>query len=72
MDTIAELFDKLSIVNCKIFKLEDIKRDPQATDKVIANATRQTNILNGQRSDLKNQINEYFGGQKEIKLYYGR
>lgn len=71
MDTIADLFDKLSIVNTKIFKLEDVKRNPNATDKAIADATRATNILNQQRSELKQEINEFFGqgAKKEIKSY---
>jgi len=70
MDTIAELFDKLTIVNLKIFKYEDIKRMPCVPDKDIADATRATNILNTQRGQLKNEINEFFkSGTSEVKSY---
>ena len=70
METLGDLIDKLSIVNIKIFKYEDIKRMPGAPDKDIADATRATNILNTQRVQLKNEINEMMGNQSiEIKSY---
>jgi hypothetical protein len=37
---------------------EDIKRDLSATDKQIADATRLTNIVNSQRNDLIQEIDE--------------
>lgn len=57
-DTIGALIDKLTIVNLKIFKAEDLKRDPNATDKEISDATKSTNILNGCRNDLIQEIDE--------------
>ena len=50
--TIGQLIDELSIVNIKIWMAEDVKRDKDATDKQIADATRKTNIANQQRNDL--------------------
>ena len=58
MDTIGNLIDKLTIVNIRIWMAEDIKRDPNASDKQIADATRVTNIANSQRNDLIQEIDE--------------
>lgn len=58
METIGNLIDKLTIANIRIWMAEDIKRDPTATDKQIADATRITNIVNVQRTDLIQEIDE--------------
>ena len=58
MDTVGNLIDKLSIVNLRIWMAEDIKRNPNATDKQLADATRLTNICNSQRNDLIQEIDE--------------
>jgi predicted lactoylglutathione lyase len=58
MDTIGNLIDKLSIVNLRIWMAEDIKRDPNATDKKISDSTRLTNVCNSQRNDLIQEIDE--------------
>jgi hypothetical protein len=58
METIGNLIDKLTIVNIRIWMSEDIKRDPDASDEKIANATRLTNIANLQRNDLIQEIDE--------------
>lgn len=55
--TIGELCDKLSIVNIKIFMLENIKRDQSADDKAVADATRKTNELNVERNAIIESIN---------------
>ena len=57
-ETLGNLIDKLTIANLKIWMCEDIKRDPNATDKQIADATRKTNIINQQRNDLIQEIDE--------------
>jgi len=57
MDTFGNLIDKLTIVNLKIWNLEDIKRDSK-NDKEIADATKKTNILNQQRTDLIQELDE--------------
>ena len=70
--TIGSLIDKISICNIKIFMLEDVKRNPDATDKEIADATRKTNLLNSERNALIDAIdvnlNELSAGKKQ-KLY---
>lgn len=58
MDTIGSLIDKLSVCNIKIWFAEDQKRNKEATDKQIADATRLTNITNQQRNDLIQEIDE--------------
>jgi len=58
MDTIGNLIDKLTIVNLRIWMAEDIKRNKNATDKEIADATRITNAANQQRNDLIQEIDE--------------
>jgi hypothetical protein len=58
METIANLIDKLTITNTRIWMAEDIKRDKNATDKQIADATRVTNVANSMRTDLIQEIDE--------------
>ena len=50
--TIGNLVDQLSIVNIRIWMLEDVKRGSKASDKDIAEATRKTNALNTHRNML--------------------
>lgn len=70
--TIGNLIDQLSIVNMKIWKQEDVKRSSN-DDKQIADACRKTNILNQQRNDLIESIDEALGekhyGQGSTKNY---
>lgn len=72
MITIGQLCDKLSIVNIKIFFLENTKRDPNASDGEIAEATKKTNSLNSERNAIIDQIdiqcNELANGTKQ-KLF---
>jgi len=58
METIGNLIDKLSVVNIRIWMAEDIKRNKEASDKEIADATRITNVANSQRNDLIQEIDE--------------
>ncbi len=72
MDTIGNLIDKLTIVNLKIWKFEDVKRSSDK-DSIIADATRKTNVLNEQRNDLIQEIDEFVlglvDGSKTMKTY---
>jgi hypothetical protein len=72
-DTIANLIDKLTICNIKIFVAEDIKRDPGASDKEIADATKKTNTLNSLRNFLMEEIdlelNKLIETQQPQKLF---
>ena len=58
MDTVGNLIDKLTIANIRIWMAEDIKRDKNASDKQIADATRVTNVVNSlvQKSGLNPQL----------------
>ena len=71
-ETIGNLFDKLTIVNLKIWRQEDIKRSSN-DDHEIAEATRKTNVLNQQRNDLVQEIDELINGlingTKKMKTY---
>jgi predicted lactoylglutathione lyase len=73
MDTIGNLIDKLTITNIRIWMAEDIKRDKNASDKQIADATRITNVANSMRTDLIQEIdeklNELIQTGKPQKLY---
>ena len=70
--TIGNLIDELTIANLRIWKAEDIKRDPKATDADLAKATKLTNKVNQQRNDLIQAIDEAMNdiaeGEKQ-KLY---
>ncbi|GAF92299.1 unnamed protein product [marine sediment metagenome] len=71
-ETVGNLIDKLTIVNLKIWKWEDVKRASDE-DGEIADATRKTNILNEQRNDLIQEIDELIlglvKGSKSMKIY---
>lgn len=73
MDTIGNLIDKLTIANIRIWMAEDIKRDKNATDKQIVDATRITNVVNTLRTDLIQEIdevlNEMIAAGRLQKLY---
>lgn len=73
MDTIGNLIDKLTITNIRIWMAEDKKRDPNASDKQIADATRVTNVANSLRTDLIQEIDEKLNEMVETgklqKLY---
>lgn len=56
--TIGNLVDQLTIANVRIWFAEDLKRNSDATDKQIADATRITNVVNQQRTDLIQAIDE--------------
>ena len=56
--SIGNLIDQLTVANTRIWMAEDIKRKPDATDKEIADATRITNVVNQQRNDLIQAIDE--------------
>ena len=71
--TIGNMIDQLSVTNLRIWNAEDVKRDKNASDKEIADATRVTNIANQQRNDLiqgiDEALNEMILTGKPQKLY---
>ena len=72
--TIGNLIDELTIANLRIWKAEDKKRDPNASDKEIADATRLTNKVNQQRNDLIQSIDEAMNeiANGKIQKLYGQ
>ena len=69
MDTFGNLIDKLTITNLKIWKFEDVKRDSN-DDKEIADATRKTNVLNQQRTDLIQEIDEMLINASKGNIFF--
>lgn len=65
--SIGNLIDQLSIVNIRIWMLEDICRDKNATDKQIADAKKKINICNQMRTDFIAALDK--SKQGEIKMY---
>ncbi len=62
--SIGELIDGLSIVNIKSFYLVDkVKRNKHTKEDA-----RKIQVLNKQRNEFMNSINEYFGDREEIKV----
>ncbi len=55
---LADLIDRLCIVNLKIWHLEEAIRDNSKPDEEIGRLTRTLTPLNEQRATLKNRINE--------------
>lgn len=81
--TIGNLIDQLGIVNIKIFMLEDKKREANASDSEVADATRKTNVLNSHRNNLIEAIDvgmneiakgnqQKLFGQGSTKTYGGK
>lgn len=63
--TIGELVDELSIINIKIYMLEDnVEKHLNTIEEDWAK-----HDLIKRRSLLKSAINEYFGDKPEIKIY---
>lgn len=67
--TIGQMIDQLSILNIKIFMLENVKRDKEASDEVIADATKKTNAMNVQRNlyieSIDEALNDIAMGEKQ-------
>lgn len=81
METFGSLIDKLTIVNIKLYHQEDIAHDPEASDSVVANAKRRIDVLNLQRNQLIQEIDELLrdvvAGNKSVPVVpqckdYGR
>ena len=70
--TLGNLVDQLSVINHRIWVLEDICRDKKSTNDDIANAKNKINICNQLRNDLIQSLDEGFNeiaeGKKQ-KLY---
>lgn len=61
-ETLGTLTDKLTIVNLKIWHMEDEARRKDVDDSHIANAKRKIDVLNQQRNDLMGEIDGWLRG----------
>jgi len=73
METLGSLVDKLSIMNLKLWHMEEVKHS-DASDKIIAGASRKIAVLNKQRNALIEEIDEMankgeFPIYKQVKMY---
>lgn len=57
METIGQLIDKLSIINIKIFHMQE-KMVNEKDDHIVANSTRSMMKLNTERSTLVAEIDQ--------------
>lgn len=72
MDNVADLIDKLSIVNVKLFFVCDKKANPDSLSKEeLVKLMKQDVSLCAERSRLKNEINKLLGSKvpEEVKNY---
>lgn len=59
METFGDLVDKLTICNIRLWHLEEIKHNPNASDREVADAARKIAVVNKQRNLLIDEINSY-------------
>lgn len=59
MQTLGDLIDRLTIANIRLWHLEDIKHDENASDSEVANAARKISVVNKERNMLIDEINQY-------------
>ena len=74
MQTIGSVIDQLTIANIKLWHLEDKRRDKSLSDKERLKAADIVSIVNGQRNNLIDEIDELlsegeFKTFKKYKLY---
>jgi len=72
-ETLGSLVDKLSVMNLKLWHQEEIKHRTSLEDSTIADAARKIGVLNKQRNDLIQEIDEMvvnIGNGKPPKVYY--
>ncbi len=69
--TIGEMIDRLSIVNIRLWHLQDIVAD-ETEASVVAKAAKDIERANAERAELRNAINSYFGDRIEAEKAYGR
>ncbi len=60
---IGEATDALAMKNIKLWHLEDMARDKEASDRVIADVKRKIDVTNQQRNDMIDRIDVLFAQQ---------
>jgi len=58
-ETLGSLIDKLTIANIRLWHLEDLRRDRRLSDAQRLAAADKIAIVNGERNDLMDEIDEY-------------
>jgi len=58
-ETLGSLVDKLTIANIRLWHLEDMRRDLSLPDARRLQAADQIAVVNGERNDLMDEIDEY-------------
>ena len=58
-ETLGSLVDKLTIANIRLWHLEDLRRDRSLPDAKRLEAADKIAIVNGERNDLMDEIDEY-------------
>jgi hypothetical protein len=67
---IAELIDRLIILNLKIWHLEEAIRDPDMSNEEVGKITRVLTTINEQGTAIKAEIDELVGaGLQDLKVY---
>lgn len=60
METLGSLIDKLSIANCRLWALEDRRRDRRLSDAERLEAADMVASVNAQRNSLIDEIDQLF------------
>jgi hypothetical protein len=69
-ETLGSLIDKLTIANIRLWHLEDVRRDRSLTDGERLKAADAISVVNSQRNDLMDEIDEflYLAAAGKVKL----
>lgn len=68
METLGSLVDKLSIANCRIWALEDRRRDLSLSDAERLEAADAVAEINSQRNALIDEIDQLFADAVSGKI----
>lgn len=58
-ETLGSLVDKLTVANIRLWHLEDVRRDRNLSDKNRLAAADMISVVNGERNDLIDEIDEF-------------
>jgi hypothetical protein len=58
-ETLGSLVDKLTIANIRLWHLEDVRRDRSLSDRERLLAADKIALVNQERNDLMDEINEF-------------
>jgi DNA invertase Pin-like site-specific DNA recombinase len=69
-ETLGSLVDKLTIANIRLWHLEDVRRDKTLSSQKRLAAADMVSIVNGERNDLMDEIDEfiYQAAHGKVKL----